>query len=373
MELFEDAVEAAEIYETRPTSTEYPTSMWGFDGKFVVFQGVGHGSYTRVVQRIVSSSLAEGGFSGAEASRIAADACNMALRDGLESGKRYLSDRVDQELRPWTVVESIRGPLQHEMRVGRARIHLALESVPGAESAWLRPFEQMGFDPPYIVTQVDARDRESAHIRALDIFEEAKAVMNLPGFPAEPVHSSYATISPDGHASTNFGRFDRSYPGEPSEAGWLRLGFRGLERAARRDPGERNEWESCTLYAARWHRKACLTSWPSEALAACMTALEALFVRTKSGPKGSRIAEAVAPNFSHDDWTADQLGEWVEDLYRRRNAVMHGAQDYLVETDVNRLLGLVRAALEWASFHLDDDHDHLQPRRACRNLAEATS
>jgi hypothetical protein len=45
----------------------------------------------------------------------------------------------------------------------------------------------------------------------------------------------------------------------------------------------------------------------------------------------------------------------------------------LDDLDAARLVELTLSVLRWASFHLDEDHDHLEPFRACRTREEAVS
>jgi len=71
--------------------------------------------------------------------------------------------------------------------------------------------------------------------------------------------------------------------------------------------------------------------------------------------------------------TRDQVHTWIVELYKRRNDALHEGLWMLDDLDAARLVELTLSVLRWASFHLDEDHDHLEPCRACRTREEAVS
>jgi hypothetical protein len=71
--------------------------------------------------------------------------------------------------------------------------------------------------------------------------------------------------------------------------------------------------------------------------------------------------------------TQDQVDAWILELYKRRNDALHEGLWMLDDLDAARLVELASSVLRWASFHLDEDHDHLEAHRACQTREEAIS
>ena len=155
----------------------------------------------------------------------------------------------------------------------------------------------------------------------------------------------------------------------------MTLGYRGLEAGAAKDPIDRGDWEVRVLAAARWHRRGATSDWPSERVAAEMSALECLFVGGTgvTRGKGREIAHHVVSLVKVGGMSPDQVHRWIVDLYQRRNDVLHEGLWLLADLDATRLVQLTADVLDWASFHLDEDHDHLDPCRACTTREEAIS
>jgi hypothetical protein len=220
------------------------------------------------------------------------------------------------------------------------------------------------FKGPVIVAEVWALEEEFAYRRGRDIFEESRSVLMLACAYPRPVRPPRAVIDVDGHGTFSTGA-EESFifrHSDPRDDLWF---VRGLERAARREPDQRTDWEARALAACRWFRRARLSDWPSETLAAAMTALECLFVKSK-GPKGSVIAARIGADWVFAEFSREQMKKWIKDLYQRRNDAVHEGMNYLEDFEVDRLIALVDHAVRWAAWHLDDDHDHLEGYRACQ-------
>jgi hypothetical protein len=222
---------------------------------------------------------------------------------------------------------------------------------------------------------VKAFDRASAGRRADDNFDDAKAILMLASKPWST--PSEPRIFSGENPSSNSGRAGGYLPLVDGSTGLLaHPGLRGLEEAALRDFGKRTDWERRVLTAARWLVRARFETWPSAALAASMTCMDILFVRDKKvAEKGKTIAREVSSRFTINGESKKAINDWLADLYRNRNAVVHDGGHYLQDPEIKKLLSLVNLALLWASEHLEDEHYHggIARTKVCDTYDEAMS
>ena len=303
--------------------------------------------------------------------------CRLALDRGIEEGFVELTRLASEPLQRWTVLKSVRGHFASlPLRVGRCVVYATLDSIPQVRND--ADFGEMlakETPPPVLVTEVVARDKDSAVLLAGEQFDEARSVLYLAAeVVLEPRKASIA-LDEHGNATTSSAALEQLVL--TSLAGGPRLvpGYQGLESAASKEPLERNDWETRVLAAARWHRRAALRRWPSEQIASAMSALECLFVGRQDTPgnKSSTLAEHVFALSLIDGMTEPQTEEWIVRLYRRRNDPLHEGRWLVDDIDAGRLVRLTTRSVRWASLHLDQDHEHLDPRRACTSQDEALS
>lgn len=348
-----------------------------FGGANLSFEGDGYTALQRVTYELIDHSLRTGGPTRSTVQGWLAYTCRVALDRDIDTGFAELEGLIDEPLREWTVLEHVRGHFaQAPLRVGRCVVHLTLESVPqvGEQSGMAGVLEHET-PPPVLATTVHARDQESARVRARDRFDETRSILHLIGKHIDGGSTGVAILDEEGHARSSSGTDEGFVVTRLGFDATMTLGYRGLEASAAKEPPDRNDWETRVLAAARWLRRCFTSEWPSERVAAAMSALECLFVGGTSvrQGKGASIAAHVAPLVSIGGMAPEQVHAWIVNLYRRRNDALHEGLWILDDLDASRLVGLTRQILNWASFHLDEDHDHLEPCRACQTREEAIS
>lgn len=373
--LFERLVALATPYPELGRTLERRHAIFG--GANLTFEGEAYDVFQQLTLDLVDHGLAGGGPNDSTVKGWLAYTCRVGLDQGAEAGFAELTRLLEEPLRNWVVLESIRGHFaEMPLRVGRCVIYATLESVPqvGAESNF---GEMLSMDtpPPVFATEVLARDTDSALVRAKDQFAESRAILHLAAELALERSTTMTVLDENGDATTSGGAEERFVMNRLADGPRLMLGYQGLEAAAAKEPLERNDWESRVLAAARWHRSAVLSEWPSERVAAAMSALECLFIGGTGVTryKGQALANHVFALASMNGMTRDQARGWFVGLYRRRNEVLHEGLWMLDDLDAGRLVRLSTGLLRWASFHLDEDHAHLDPGRACTSREEALS
>ncbi len=348
-----------------------------FGGANLTFEGSGYSALQRVTNQLTDHSLSTGGPTRTTVQGWLAYACRVALDQDVDTGFAELELLIDEPLREWTVLEHVRGHFaQAPLRVGRCIVYLTLESVPQVgETSGMASVLAHETPPPVLATAVQARDHESARIRARDRFDETRSILHLIGEHISGGSTGAAILDGEGNARSSTSSEERFVVTRLGFDATMTLGYRGLEAAAAKSPEDRNDWETRVLAASLWLRRCFTSEWPSERVAAAMSALECLFVGGTSirQRKGNAVADHVAPLVSIGGMTHEQVHTWVENLYTRRNDALHEGIWMLDDLDASRLVGLATEILRWASFHLDEDHNHLEPCRACETRDEAVS
>ena len=89
--------------------------------------------------------------------------------------------------------------------------------------------------------------------------------------------------------------------------------------------------------------------------------------------KGRAIGDHVAPLVRVGGMTAAQVHAWIVELYKRRNDALHEGLWMLDDLDATRLVDVALSVIRWVSFHLDEDHDHLEPCRAADRVRKRSA
>lgn len=348
-----------------------------FGGAGLTFEGEGYSALQRLTSELANHSLAEGGPTRPTVQGWLVYSCRVALDTDTDQGYAELTRLVAEPLRSWTVLEHVRGHFaQSPLRIGRCVVHTTLESVPevGPVSG-MAPLLTHETPPPVLATTVLARDDESARIRARDCLDESRAILHLIGQHIDGGSTGFSVLDEAGDARSSTGVDEGFVVTRLGFDATMTLGYRGLEAGAAKEPLERNDWERRVIAATRWLRRCFTSEWPSERVSAAMSALECLFVGGTGvfAYKGRAIADHVAPLVRVGGMTEAQVHGWIVELYKRRNDALHEGIWMLDDLDATRLVDLTLSVVRWASFHLDEDHDHLEPCRACRTREEAIS
>jgi hypothetical protein len=251
-----------------------------FGGADLTFEGDGYLALQHLTHELADQSLAQGGPTSSTVQGWLVYACRVALDNDLDQGFAELVRLIDEPLRSWTVLEHVRGHFaQTPLRVGCCVVYGSLESIPqvGAESgmASLLTHETPA---PVLVTTVFARDHDSARVRARDRFDESRAILHLISDHIDGGKIGSSVLDEAGDARSSTGVEEGFVVRRLGFDATMTLGYRGLEAGAAKDPLERTDWERRVLAAARWLRRCFTTDWPSERVAAAMSALECLFV-----------------------------------------------------------------------------------------------
>ena len=246
----------------------------------LTFEGDGYLALQRLTNELVDHALAEGGPTRSTVQGWLAYACRVALDSDFDRGFDELVRLIDEPLRAWTVLEHVRGHfVQTPLRVGRCVVYGSLELVPqvGSESGLARLLSDET-PAPVLVTSVFARDDESARVRARDRFDESKAILHLISEHIDGGKIGFSILDEAGDARSSTGVEEGFVVRHLGFDATMTLGYRGLEAGAAKDPLERTDWERRVLAATRWLRRCFTSDWPSERVAAAMSALECLFV-----------------------------------------------------------------------------------------------
>jgi hypothetical protein len=192
---------------------------------------------------------------------------------------------------------------------------------------------------------------------APDRLRSSSMAATTSGFPRQAF-----TASPGGVIVSTPGRFNSE--------GNVWPGYSQLGEAAGKPADQQTDWERRTLGAARWWFQAATHTWPSAALVAAMSAIEALmsFRGEKTG-KHKTIAKRLVKGRARVRGV-DDVESWFRQIHGRwRNNAAHDALFYLEDREVARAVELAEAIVRWAVGHLDPWHT--SPYGACTTIEEA--
>jgi hypothetical protein len=322
---------------------------------------------------LAGKSRRELGLSGDEAGVLLRQACDDAVAGTIKEAVANLVSALDAPIDEWTVAEPVEIFLPGEsLRVG----HATYTSRIPRSVARKRTLDLGGerFKPPIAYLKVKARGWQTARILAAERFAESEAILDLIDRPKLDRVVSETMLLRRREGSGHFS-FNRSpwliSEGYVDERGRLEPPFRQLSRAAAKDEDARSDWERRVLAATRWLSRGLRTSWPADRLAATMVALECLFVAgmREPGQKGARIAARLSKRFTLNEMTEEEQVEWLEGLYKARNASVHEGREFVDDLDVDRLSELARHVVRELSVHLIAGHRYA--RHSCRTFDEA--
>jgi hypothetical protein len=322
----------------------------------------------RALQGTLSrSALTHGGLSRRALEDLLTSACRLSVGEGSEAAILWFGEQLAKPRRRWVFVEPTGAFVPaDQLQLGACRLsrHLPADLVPEG----LIPTAQEQFTGPVVVTEVDARDKKSAQLLARDRIEEATAILVLASdhrgsFPR------HLTREPGGATSINSGGTRLIAPGFWDSEGRIHPLYRALSNAAERTDEERTNWERRSLASVRWFAKAAETFWPSEALIACMTTLESLFIKDRRvREKGREIADRFTERWVGHGWSSDEQREWLRELYRARNDAIHEGRRFVEDLQVDRLVDMTAYAVRWGAWHLDPHHADREV--ACETYAD---
>lgn len=342
----------------------------GSRGDFITVRGDAFHLLHDIADALAQPASESGGPSAREAESLILRACRRYFDDGETEALDWLDSKLSEVPSRWTVIRptTIRQMAQ-QVVLGECRFQRGLPNLPiDPPDDWKRAF------PAFTVSvQVQARDEDSAEVVAALKFAEALAVVQLADRGSVNFLGPARVLLRD----DGIGFFRTGPPGGTSmdylggRNGTLFPRFQALSDALVKP--QRTDWESRTLTAARWLRKALETEWPNDSLISQMVALEALFVRESSGKeRGVQIAEAVSAKLPPlRTKTRDEQEKWIKTLYTSRSRASHYAGQFENEAEIDRLADLTFTAVGWAAAHLNPLHR--RARQPCQTQKEALS
>ena len=195
-------------------------------------------------------------------------------------------------------------------------------------------------------------------VLALDRFDEARAVLAMADLWRVPqVRPAIITARGDSMTETSPASSRIVAVAHVDSTGRWHPGYRELSVAVAKREADRTDWERRTIAAARWFHRACETRWYTEALVDLVIALECLFVapheKQGNGPRIAHRATAVCLLPEHD---VKSQRKWIGEMYTRRNDVAHEGFSISQDLDVEELITLVNALVQWGAWHLTTMH-----------------
>lgn len=341
----------------------------------VLFKGPVLSELRTLEYDLARSALKHGGLRPRSMESLIVQACGRSRAEGADTAIVWLEEQLDQPPRNLRVIVPCPAFVGNiDVDIGSCRIVHALPNE----------FAESNFPPPewlttpVLVTEVVSHDEESARLIAADRFDEALAILNLGDASPSQLSPRSAIIGENGSTGWNSGSGDRIYaerivnPPDPSDPpGYppLLLEYLKLSDTAALDPSERPDWARRVLAAARWLRAAEATMWPAQALAASVTALECLFVKSRGQRnKGETIANGLTTLILVQGHTEESQREWLRTQYQRRNDAVHEGATIREELEVDRLKDLTRFATRWGVWHLTPFHR--APNAPCETFDE---
>lgn len=330
----------------------------------------GDGYYLlRRLQWSLAAPAVEGGVSMREAETLLYATCTRFVTEGAEEALRWLTGRLEEPSKPWTVLRAVRVYSSNaSVKVGKCTIQRGLP--PRNEGPWPDAWQEE-FPGYTIAVDVMARHQSAAMVLADQLFAEAIGVLEV-GDRRERGGSllgdQVAVLSETGGELSRGGA--SLYARTVDDNGTLWPSAQSLSRAAEKEDAERTDWERRTLAATRWFSAGLSAALPTDALVNFMVALECLFVEDRGvSAKGQTIAEEVTKRWSASSLAPEGQTDWLADLYRRRNDIVHEGKAYQNEIDVERLTGLTWEAVAWAAWHLNQFHSLAS--KPCATFIEA--
>jgi hypothetical protein len=209
---------------------------------------------------------------------------------------------------------------------------------------------------------------------ATERFEEAEAILGLTDLNrSRPSRPAIVRDGDDaGGDRLHSGRMSRFYAGlgvnEPHpDYPPLIPEYQALSDAAALPYEDRPDWPKRVIAAARWMKRALDTTWQAEALVAAMSAMESIMVRDwTQAVKGSVIAERLTDIVLLRGFDRAEQIDWIKELYRSRNAVVHEGASLTQDLDILRVAELSKIGIRWAVHHLSPFHRI--PNEPCRTF-----
>lgn len=351
---------------------EVPFAQYGYRDHGVLFHGESVEHLDAIASQVTRSALADGGFNAEALSAHVATACGKATADDAIA---YLVDVLAHPEQAWTFGEALPtfyvGDGPHEL--GRCLVHGSLAvAAPDDDPQYLKEWWGKDFPARVITATVTAHDQDSAYLRAVDAIDEAKAILWLVSDVRQDRRRRTESLIIEEGRIRSISTGGEAFGHVHSTKALLFPPFTHISMSAAKDPDERTDWERRVIAATRWHYQAGTTTWPSSALTATMTALEALLLPGRQTQrKGAHLA-ALLNELGAATWgPADHEFEpWFADLYRHRNDATHEGLNYNEDLEVGRLLTISHLAIRWAATHLDCFHPSPQ-HRPCTTLDQA--
>jgi hypothetical protein len=336
-----------------------PFVFVGFQPPTLLFRGESLQLLRTLQGTLAESALARGGPSRKAIEELLTKACSVSVRDGSDEAIQWIAAELTEPPDRWFFIEPIRAYVPaDDLHLGSCR--LARELPADIVPEQVAPRAQERLAPPLIIAEVSARDEQSARLLARDRIDEAVAILILAsGYRGS--FSEHVLSSPGGATSIGGGSRVLIAAEFWDDEGRVHPHYRPMSDAAARTDEERTDWERRVLASARWFTKAAETFWPPEALTACMTVLESLFIRDRNVKnKGAEIAERFTERWVARGWTADEQREWLRALYRARNEAIHEGKRFVEDLQIDRLVDLSAYAVRWGAWHLNPHHSDKQ-------------
>lgn len=365
-----DLLRLFEVIEVDPIpdfDQSEPFLLVGFQSPTLLFQGESLHLLRTLQATLAESALASGGPSRKAIEDLLTNACKISVLEGSEAAIVWIEAELAEPPHRWFFVESIQAYLPaDELRLGGCR--LAREPPTDVVPERLAPRVREHLELPLIIAEVNARDQQSARLLARDRIDEAVAILILASGYRKSL-SKHVLSHPE--ETTSIGGGPRVLIASEfwDSDGRVHPHYRPMSDAAARTDETRTDWERRVLASARWFANAAETFWPSEALTACMTALESLFIKDRTiQSKGGEIADRFTERWVARGWTADEQREWFRALYRARNDAIHEGRRFVEDLQVDRLIDFTAYAVRWGAWHLSPFHSDKQ--EPCKTFAE---
>ena len=288
----------------------------------------------RRVQWSLARPASEGGVSMREAETLLFGAGTQYVEHGAEGALRWLTERLEEPSKRWTVVRAVEVYSRTMLvKVGKCTIQRGLP--PRDERPWPGAWHEE-FPAFTIAVDVMARHESAAIVVADQHFAEAIGVLEVGDRRVRGGSLLGDQVAVLSEAGVGLSRGGASlYARTVDDRGTLWPSADSLSRAAEKDGSEQTDWERRALAAARWLSAGLSAALPADALVNLMVALECLFVEDRGvSAKGQTIAEEVTKRWSASSVMPEEQKDWLAELYRRRNDLVHEGRAFQDEIDV---------------------------------------